>query len=55
MRRVPVNPWRSLRKGIGNMASYKMVPAVDGLLNTFGCMPIRHSNMHDILAAQSLA
>ncbi len=55
MRRAPVDPGRNLRKAIECLASYKMVPAVYGLPNTTGGLPIGHSNVDDVFAAQGLA
>ena len=43
MRRAPVDPGRNLRKAIECLASYKMVPAVYGLPNTTGSLPIAGS------------
>lgn len=55
MRRAPVDPGRKLRKAIECLASYKMVPAVYGLPNTTSSLPIGHSNVDDVFAAQGLA
>lgn len=55
MRQTPVALLRKLRKVIACLASFKMVPAVYSLPDTFGSKPIGHSKVNDIFAAQGLA
>ena len=55
MRRAPVDLDRALRKAIESLASYKMVPAVHSLTDTFGGVPISHCDMNHVFAPKSSA